>query len=260
MTKRPRSRRSRHDCASSPGLLYWYHGDSQGPRPAREVAGRIRRHGWPGIRPALLGLAAGFRKGRGRHSIAAAVLCRPWNQETPPLGARRRLPRQSGVTLEPDFDAFVAVLLKHRVQFVVVGAFAVGHAGAPRATGDFDVWIRPAPRNARAALRALTDFGFGSLGITVEDLTADQVIQLGRPPVRIDILTGLSGLTSAEVWKGRRRGPLGRHRVFFLGRAALIKNKRAAGRPKDLADLDALGELGQGEFAPSVHSSSSPAR
>lgn len=144
--------------------------------------------------------------------------------------------------LEKDFDDFIAALDKNKVQFVVVGAFAVGFAGAPRATGDFDVWIRPTPKNAQAAARALSDFGFTSLGVRAEDFLSDKIIQLGRAPVRIDIITSLSGLSAADIWKGRRRGQLGRHRVFFLGRPALIKNKRAAGRPKDLADLDALGE------------------
>ncbi|MEK9145864.1 MAG: hypothetical protein AAB339_09665 [Elusimicrobiota bacterium] len=145
--------------------------------------------------------------------------------------------------LEKDFDDFISALEKNRVQFVVVGAFAVGFAGAPRATGDFDVWIRPTPKNAQAALGALGDFGFSSLGVSAQDLLSDKVIQLGHVPIRIDIVTGLSGLGAEEIWKSRCRGRLGRHRVFFLGRAALIKNKRAAGRPKDLADLDALGEL-----------------
>ena len=144
--------------------------------------------------------------------------------------------------LEKDFDDFIAVLVKNRVEFVVVGAFAVGFAGAPRATGDLDVWIRPNPKNARAAARALSDFGFSSLGVRAEDFLSDKIIQLGRVPVRIDLITSLSGLSPADIWKSRRAGRLGDHRVFFLGRAALIKNKRAAGRPKDLADLDALGE------------------
>lgn len=143
--------------------------------------------------------------------------------------------------LEKDFDDFISALEKNRVQFVVVGAFAVGFAGAPRATGDFDVWIRPTSKNAQAAARSLIDFGFSSLGVRPEDFLSDKIIQLGNVPVRIDIITSLSGLSAAEIWKGRRRGRLGDHRVFFLGRSALIKNKRAAGRQKDLADLEALG-------------------
>lgn len=144
--------------------------------------------------------------------------------------------------LEKDYDDFIAALQKNDVQFVIVGAYAVGFAGAPRATGDFDVWIRPTPPNAEAASQALSDFGFSSLGVRGEDFLSDKIIQLGRVPVRIDIITSLSGLSPAEIWKSRRKGRLGRRQVFFLSRSALIKNKRAAGRPKDLADLDALGE------------------
>jgi hypothetical protein len=92
---------------------------------------------------------------------------------------------------------------------------------------------------------ALGDFGFSSLKISVSDILSGDVFQLGRPPVRIDILTSLSGVTTQEIWKGRTKGELEGLHVFFLGRRTLIKNKRAAGRLKDLADIEGLGEAGR---------------
>ncbi|MDE2291638.1 MAG: hypothetical protein KGL53_06115 [Elusimicrobia bacterium] len=146
------------------------------------------------------------------------------------------------MTLEPDFRAFLKVLGSHRVRFVLVGAFAVVHEGYVRTTGDMDVWVYPDAENARRVIDALGDFGFSSLGLSASDILSGNVIQLGRPPVRIDILTSLSGVTTAEVWRGRVKGTLEGVRVFFLGRATLLKNKRASGRLKDLADLEGLGE------------------
>lgn len=146
------------------------------------------------------------------------------------------------MTIERDFRDFLQALLGREVKFVLVGAFAVIHQGFVRTTGDMDVWVYPEDENARRVIAALADFGFSSLGLKASDIMSGHVIQLGRPPVRIDILTALSGVTSAEIWKGRVRGRLDGLSVSFLGLATLRKNKRAAGRAKDLADLEGLGE------------------
>ena len=144
--------------------------------------------------------------------------------------------------IHPDFSDFIAALNSRRVEFVIVGAFDLAFLGSPRYTGDMDVWIRPTAENARALLLAIEDFGFKSLSVTGEDVLSGKIIQLGHPPVRIDLLTLLDGLTADEIWSSRQQGPLGSHAVNYMGRAAFVKNKRAAGRQKDLADLEALGE------------------
>lgn len=140
--------------------------------------------------------------------------------------------------INDDFFDFVAALNRNRVEFVIVGAFSLAFLGYPRATGDIDFWIRPTDSNAEAVLRALEDFGFKSLGITSDDILSGKVIQLGYPPVRIDLLTQLDGVTGEEIWTNRRKGPFGGQAVFYLDKATFIKNKRAAGRPKDIVDVE----------------------
>lgn len=144
------------------------------------------------------------------------------------------------MTIERDFREFLKALIGRDVKFVLVGAFAVIHQGFVRTTGDMDVWVYPDPENAQRVVAALSDFGFASLGLTASDIMSGDVIQLGRPPVRIDLLTSLSGVSTEEIWDGRIGGKLDGLAVFFLGLPALKKNKRAAGRAKDLADLEGL--------------------
>ncbi len=144
--------------------------------------------------------------------------------------------------VNPDFSDFVAALNRNRVEFVIVGAFALAFLGYPRATGDIDFWIRPTDSNAQALLRALEDFGFKSLGITKDDVLSGKVIQMGLPPVRIDLLTTLDGVTAEEIWANRQEGPFGEHAVTYLDKETFIRNKRAAGRTKDLVDVELFSE------------------
>jgi hypothetical protein len=141
-----------------------------------------------------------------------------------------------------DFREFIFLMNANGVEYVIVGSFALSFHGHPRATGDMDVWIRRSPENASTILKVLDEFGFGSLGVTGDDLLEDKVIQLGQPPVRIDLMTELDGLTPDEIWAGRIAGRFGDMSVFYLGREAFVRNKRSLGRHKDLADLEALGE------------------
>jgi hypothetical protein len=143
--------------------------------------------------------------------------------------------------LAPDFDEFIGCLTAHGVEFLVVGAYALAHHGAPRFTGDLDVLVRPTIENATRLLAALGSFGFPVTELT-PTAVADRrtMLQMGLPPVQIHVMSAISGVEWDDAWADRVNGPLGSHTVALLGRRTFILNKRAAGRPKDLADIDAL--------------------
>ena len=143
--------------------------------------------------------------------------------------------------VQPDFREFLASLNAAGVEYVIVGAYALAVHGAPRNTIDLDVYLNPTRENARRFLVALDRFGFGSLGVRVDDLTLrDRILQLGRAPVRIDVMTSISGVSWKTAWRGRVMGQYGPVAVPFLGRAQLVANKRASGRAKDLGDVESL--------------------
>jgi len=145
--------------------------------------------------------------------------------------------------LAPDFDEFCALLLDRRVEFVVVGAHALAVHGAPRFTGDLDVLVRPSVENAERLLAAIHSFGFPDIPMTAAQLVEPRtVLEMGVPPVQIHVMSGVDGVTWDEVWNGRMDAPFGSRIVPFIGRAEFLKNKRAAGRPKDLADIAALSD------------------
>jgi Nucleotidyltransferase of unknown function (DUF6036) len=144
--------------------------------------------------------------------------------------------------LPEDWRAFIESLNSHGVEYVVVGAVALAHHGFPRYTGDLDLLVRNSPENAQRLESALGKFGFASLGLKAADFVDSyRVIQLGVPPTRIDVLTSLTGLSFDEAWASRIETVLEGTRVNFIGRDALILNKRKTGRAQDLADLEALG-------------------
>lgn len=119
----------------------------------------------------------------------------------------------------------------------------MAYHGHPRFTGDIALWVRPCEANADRIPGALEEFGFGQAGLSITDFVEPgQVIQLGRPPNRIDLLTQISGVDFDEAWSLRVMGELGQIPVFFLSRADLVTDKRASGRKKDLADLETLEE------------------
>jgi hypothetical protein len=145
--------------------------------------------------------------------------------------------------VQSDFRDLLASLNAHKVDYVVVGAHALAFHGAPRYTGDLDILVRPDSDNAHRILQALDEFGFSSLDLKVEDFTnPDRVIQIGVAPLRIDIVSSLTGVSWEEVARGRVAGHYGDIDVFYLGREQFILNKRTLGRKKDLADLEAIGE------------------
>ena len=140
-----------------------------------------------------------------------------------------------------DFEELLRCLNARNVSAVIVGGHALAFHGRPRYTKDLDVFVEPSPANAERLLLALADFGFANVGLTLEDFRRPgRIVQLGVAPNRVDLMTAIDGVTFAEAWAGRVAGHFGAQPVFYLGRNEFLRNKQAAGRPQDLADIDAL--------------------
>ena len=145
--------------------------------------------------------------------------------------------------LQKDWKEFIELLNSESVDYLIVGAHALAYHGEPRTTIDIDFWIRISPENAERVARVVSMFGFPDLGFDAATFQKeDQVFMLGRPPLRIDILTSISGVGFDEAWDQRVEAVWHDLPVRFISRDLYIQNKRAAGRPKDLGDLDRLGE------------------
>lgn len=143
--------------------------------------------------------------------------------------------------LAPDFNEFIGSLNAHGVEFLIVGAYALAVHGAPRFTGDLDVLIRPTVENAARLLTAVRAFGFPVQSLRPEGLLEPRrMLQMGVEPVQIHVMTAISGLSWDEAWAGHVMASIGDHEAPFLGRDAFLRNKRAAGRLKDLADIEAI--------------------
>ena len=146
--------------------------------------------------------------------------------------------------MNPDFLDLLRAFVAADVRFMIVGAYALAVHGHPRATGDLDVWVEATPENAGRVVAALTAFGAPMGEISVRDFqTAGIVYQIGIPPRRVDILTELTGITFAEAWPERVRRPFGDLDVDFIGKSEFIRNKRATGRAKDLADIEDIDRI-----------------
>lgn len=145
--------------------------------------------------------------------------------------------------VQPDFKDLLELFNAHQVEYMIVGGYALAFHGAPRYTGDIDIFVKPTLENARRILTALDEFGFGSLGLTVEDFERpDNIVQLGVPPVRIDLITSITGVSWEDALSDCVDGKYGELPVKYIGLNEFISNKRATGRKKDLSDLEALGE------------------
>ena len=145
------------------------------------------------------------------------------------------------MALSKDWREFLELLNSRGVDYVIVGAQSLAFHGRPRHTGDLDILVRPTPNNARLVLALLNQFGFEQSNFEETDfLRPEQIIQLGRPPSRIDLLTSISGVATDEAFGSKISAIFDGIPVFILGKDALIRNKRAVGRPQDLADLAAL--------------------
>ncbi len=140
--------------------------------------------------------------------------------------------------LNNDFRDMLSALNDAGAEFLVIGAYALAAHGYPRATGDIDLWVRPTPENAERVWEALRAFRAPMSQVTKADFTEpDVVFQVGVAPRRIDLLTSISGVGFEDAWARRHTIEVDGLRLYALGREDLIVNKRASGRPKDLADL-----------------------
>ena len=146
------------------------------------------------------------------------------------------------MVLDSNFKEFITLLNKHEVKYLLIGGYAVALHGHPRYTGDIDFWIWTDPANAQKVLKALSDFGFGSLPFDESDfLNPATVIQLGYPPLRIDLTMSISGVPNFETaFENCKMVNVEELMIPVIGIEDLKKNKKAAGRNKDLADLDNL--------------------
>ena len=141
----------------------------------------------------------------------------------------------------PDFEEFFRLLNVHKVKYLVVGGYAFAVHAFPRFTNDLDIWIDTDVKNAEKILQVLNDFGFKELEVTIEDLTnPDRIIQLGYPPLRIDLITDIDGVDFSTAWENKDSASYGKQKINIINRELFIRNKLASGRQKDKEDLEKL--------------------
>ena len=146
--------------------------------------------------------------------------------------------------LNQDFKEFIALLNRHNVRYIVIGGYALAFHGHPRYTKDIDIWIDAKEDNAKCVLETLRDFGFGTVDLDIQDfISEDNIIQLGYPPNRIDILTSAKGVVFEDCMSSSHRIEIGGVEICFLDIQSLIRNKQETGRLQDLADVEALEKL-----------------
>lgn len=143
--------------------------------------------------------------------------------------------------VEKDYEEFLGLFNKHSVRYCIVGAYAVAFYAKPRYTKDIDILIEPSKENAQKILRALGEFGFGELSISVDDLTHEgNILQLGYEPLRIDLLNKLEAFQFQDIWQNKVTGDYGSEKVYFISLDDLIKNKKISARPTDKIDIGLL--------------------
>jgi predicted nucleotidyltransferase len=143
--------------------------------------------------------------------------------------------------LNRNFSEFIGLLEKHAVRYVIVGGYAVGVHGFPRYTGDIDFYIAVSDENAELLLKVFAEFGFSGLGLSKQDfLEPESVIEIGREPQKIQILTDIDGVQFEECYANRLTVSVGSLKIPFIGLEDLIRNKSASPRAKDRIDLEEL--------------------
>ena len=150
------------------------------------------------------------------------------------------------MTLDPDFEDFIQLLNQHKVDYMVVGGYAMAFHGRPRYTGNLDIWIDISESNAEKMLLVIKDFGFSSLGFKKEDFLKENLInQLGYPPLRIDIITNIDGIDFKAAFSKKLVIEIDNLKANYIGLRELIQNKQASGREKDLIDVKTLQQKKQ---------------
>lgn len=148
------------------------------------------------------------------------------------------------MTLEKDFEDFVALLNKHQVNYMIVGGYALAFHGKPRHTGDLDIWIDISEDNAEKMTAVIADFGMKSLGITSDDFLQKGIItQIGHPPLRIDILNEIDGVYFQDAYINKLIIDIDGLIINYIGLDDLIKNKQSSGRSQDLTDVKTLKKI-----------------
>ena len=143
--------------------------------------------------------------------------------------------------LNPDFKEFVKLLIENKVEYLIVGGYAVGIHGYPRYTGDLDIWINNTTENAQRTLNCVESFGFSSYNLSVSDFTKQgNIIQLGYPPVRIDIINQVDGVDFTKCFKNKKDVNVEDLTLYFIGYEDLLTNKRKTARPRDIDDIENL--------------------
>lgn len=143
--------------------------------------------------------------------------------------------------IEKDYEEFLRLLNKSKVKYLIIGSFAVAFYAKPRYTKDMDILVEPSIENGKRIVKALKEFGFGSLNLTKRDFCKKgNIIQLGYEPVRIDILTSLEGCGFKRVWGNKEVGRYGKQKVSFIGLKDLIRSKQRSSRKTDKIDLEIL--------------------
>jgi len=145
------------------------------------------------------------------------------------------------IPLPPDFKDFLQLLNSEKVEYLLVGGYAVGYYGYPRATGDMDIWVAATRQNAERIARVLREFGFAAETVSPElFLEKGRIVRMGVPPLRIELLTGASGVDFSECYSDRKRDVIDGVEVSLISLEHLKLNKKAAARAKDLNDLENL--------------------
>ena len=143
-------------------------------------------------------------------------------------------------TLPKDFKEFIELLNRNNVRYIIIGGYAVVYHGYVRSTNDIDIWIDIRKDNINNLIRALEEFGFSSLNIKESDFLPNQIIQLGYPPNRIDLITTPAGIEFETCYESKEQVTIDDTEVNIIDLANLIKTKKASNRPRDLADIDEL--------------------
>lgn len=145
------------------------------------------------------------------------------------------------IQLPPDFKEFLQLLNAHDVKYLLIGGYAVGYHGYPRATVDMDIWVAIHPQNAQKIVTTLTEFGFNLPELTTDlFLEKDKIIRMGVPPIRLEILTSISGVEFETCYQNRVEDELDGVKISLISLNDLKRNKIASGRYKDLNDLENL--------------------